>query len=61
MSETPRDKRATDKSPYVKPSMKRVQLKPDEAVLGNCKTTISTGSGQTPCHVTPNPCNVAGS
>jgi hypothetical protein len=31
------------KKPYLKPEVKEVQLKPEEAVLGNCKTSGSAG------------------
>jgi len=44
------------KKPYVKPEMKQVQLKPDEAVLGNCKM-----SGQTEgSFVSGNICEICG-
>jgi len=34
------------KKPYVKPEVKQIQLKPEEAVLGFCKgTTAATGIG----------------
>jgi hypothetical protein len=34
------------KKPYVKPEVKQIQLKPEEAVLGFCKgTTEATGIG----------------
>jgi hypothetical protein len=47
MSETPKSKRATDKSPYVKPSIKRVHLKPAEAVLAGCKLSTGGSAGPT--------------
>jgi hypothetical protein len=31
------------KKPYTKPEVKQVQLKPEEAVLGFCKTTGISG------------------
>jgi hypothetical protein len=34
------------KKPYVKGSIKRVQLRPDEAVLIMCKSTIEIGAFQ---------------
>ncbi len=41
------------KKPYEKPSVTRFPLRPEEAVLGFCKSTTSAGpSGDT--------CNVAG-
>lgn len=33
------------KKQYVKPEMERVQLVPEEAVLGGCKTTSGGGIG----------------
>ncbi|HEX8141789.1 MAG TPA: hypothetical protein VF553_04280 [Pyrinomonadaceae bacterium] len=33
------------KKPYVKPLLKQVNLRPEEAVLGNCKTAGVTGPG----------------
>lgn len=33
----------SQKKPYIKPEVKRVQLKPEEAVLGSCKTTGFSG------------------
>lgn len=35
------EKRA--RKPYEKPQIKRFPLRPDEAVLGNCKTVGSSG------------------
>jgi hypothetical protein len=32
------------RKPYVKPGMKKVLLRPEEAVLGSCKT-VSGGAG----------------
>jgi hypothetical protein len=37
------------KKPYVKPELKRVMLRPEEAVLGGCKTSTSSGSLQPKC------------
>jgi hypothetical protein len=37
------------KKPYVKPTVSRVQLKAEEAVLGNCKTAGSGGPIQATC------------
>ncbi|NLF13098.1 MAG: hypothetical protein GX597_15030 [Anaerolineaceae bacterium] len=33
------------RKPYVKPEMERIQLVPEEAVLGGCKTTSGGGIG----------------
>ncbi|MGD0238682.1 MAG: hypothetical protein ABSC55_29615 [Syntrophorhabdales bacterium] len=49
------------KRPYVKPHIREVELRPEEAVLGMCKKSGS-GSGplQTPCN-NPLACNPLGS
>ena len=41
---------APPKKPYMKPRLRRVELRPQEAVLGNCKSmggTTGGGSGGT--------------
>ena len=38
-----------DKKMYVKPEVKRVMLRPEEAVLGSCKTNKVSGPGQGKC------------
>ena len=35
------------KKPYLKPEVKRVELKPEEAVLGNCKVSGTHGPAST--------------
>jgi hypothetical protein len=35
------------KKPYIKPEVKQVQLKPEEAVLGGCKQSADASPGQT--------------
>ena len=35
----------TQKRPYVKPEAKQFPLRPEEAVLGFCKSVSSTGPG----------------
>jgi len=37
------------KKPYVKPEATQVPLRPDEAVLGNCKISAVTGPGGMNC------------
>lgn len=37
------------KKPYQKPRIRRVELRPQEAVLGGCKTSGQT----TPCMINP--------
>ncbi len=51
---------AGSKKPYVKPQVTRVLLKPEEAVLGACKSATGRGPGQTNCR-TPGKCKVLGS
>jgi hypothetical protein len=33
------------KRPYIKPEAVRISLRPEEAVLGNCKSTAVSGPG----------------
>jgi hypothetical protein len=37
------------KKPYVKPEVTQVPLRPDEAVLGNCKSAGVTGPASMNC------------
>jgi hypothetical protein len=39
----------SDKKKYEKPEAKRFPLRPDEAVLGFCKTNAATGPSTTGC------------
>ena len=45
-----------DKKAYVKPEVKRVMLRPEEAVLASCKTSKVSGPGQGKCSV-PSACS----
>ena len=47
------------KRPYVKPEIKQVALRPEEAVLGACKGTGGNGP-QSGCR-RPAPCSTQGS
>jgi hypothetical protein len=47
------------KKPYLKPKLRKVELKPEEAVLGNCKSGVTPGPGGT-CS-TPTACSTQGS
>jgi hypothetical protein len=47
------------KKTYLKPEVKSVQLRPEEAVLGGCKVFSASGPTQASC-TTPVACNVAG-
>lgn len=49
MNDTPEQDAQHQKKLYVKPTLRRVQLKADEAVLGNCKTTSVSGPLQATC------------
>jgi hypothetical protein len=44
------------KKPYAKPQIQEVPLRPDEAVLGGCKTSSTAGPGQHRCS-TPSACS----
>lgn len=48
------------RSPYVKPELRRVDLKPQEAVLGFCKTSGIAGPLQGDCTI-PSACSSTGS
>jgi hypothetical protein len=48
------------KKPYVRPEMKQVALRPDEAVLGNCKSSSFSGPSGSGCGV-PLYCSSSGS
>jgi hypothetical protein len=37
------------RKPYVKPEIQEVPLRPEEAVLGGCKTASKSGSAQFRC------------
>ena len=37
------------KKPYAKPTLMKVQLKPEEAILGSCKNTGTVGPGAVNC------------
>ncbi|MDH3446134.1 MAG: hypothetical protein OEN50_19580 [Deltaproteobacteria bacterium] len=45
---------------YSKPELRRIQLRPEEAVLGACKTGGSAGPGQGTCS-SPSACSSIGS
>jgi hypothetical protein len=50
-----------EKRPYKKPELMQVPLRPEEAVLGNCKMSGGAqGPGQGTC-TTPVPCSAVGS
>jgi hypothetical protein len=55
MSETPDREKDRTRKIYSKPAVKRVHLKPEEAVLGGCKTASTKGPAHGKCN-TPTPC-----
>ena len=48
------------KRPYVKPHIREVELRPEEAVLGFCKKAGNSGPLQASCTV-PSACSTSGS
>jgi len=61
MMKNKQTRNANQKKPYTKPEVKQVQLRPEEAVLGFCKTTsASVGPLQALC-TSPTPCSTQGS
>ena len=44
------------KKPYAKPEVQQVSLRPEEAVLGSCKTSAVSGPGQFRCN-NPSACS----
>ena len=49
MDDSTTDNKVDEKRPYAKPQIQEVPLRPDEAVLGGCKTASLSGSGQARC------------
>jgi len=56
-------RKANQKKPYTKPEVKQVPLRPEEAVLGNCKTSGIGGPDGVNCNRATPPfrCNSLGS
>jgi hypothetical protein len=54
------DKKAPVKKPYEKPVLHQVTLRPEEAVLGSCKTAGSSGPISSSCSM-PVACSSLGS
>ena len=52
---------AKEKKPYEKPQVKQVVLKPEEAVLGACKTSTVAGPAQSKCNNGGLRCSTIGS
>jgi hypothetical protein len=50
VDETPANKRSGEpRKPYAKPQIEEVALRPEEAVLGACKTPSVSGPAQAKC------------
>ena len=61
--ELPQPAPVAGKRPYTSPVVSRVELRPEEAVLGNCKSATANGpGGGGRCRRTPlPPCSSIGS
>ena len=53
---TSKDQAEREKRPYAKPQIQEVPLRPDEAVLGGCKTSSTSGATQHRCN-NPSACS----
>jgi hypothetical protein len=60
MDDTPERDASPPKKRYTKPECRRVELKADEAVLGNCKSATVSGPVQATCS-SPIQCRSVGS
>jgi hypothetical protein len=58
MDESTTPDRPNEKRPYAKPTIQEVPLRPDEAVLGGCKTSSVSGPAQFRCTM-PSNCSAA--
>jgi hypothetical protein len=61
MNKAPGREKPRAGKPYAKPSMKRVHLKPEEAVLGACKSSAQYGPVTAGCGSAGVPCSAIGS
>ncbi len=61
MSDVEKDDVSRPKRPYEKPAFVVVALRPEEAVLGACKSSTSAGPGGGGCKSLGSPCSVPGS
>jgi hypothetical protein len=61
MADQPSNTPKKAKKPYVRPEVKQVQLKPEEAVLGFCKQNSIFGPGASNCGVGVSICYSTGS
>jgi hypothetical protein len=51
----------TNRRPYSKPQIEKVQLIVEEAILANCKQPSQRGAGTSNCKVSGIPCSAQGS
>lgn len=49
-----------EKKPYVKPEIRKIDLRPEEAVLGNCKMQTAAGPMRSRCTLIPGGCFTVG-
>jgi hypothetical protein len=56
MDDTTANEQRQEKKPYAKPEIQEVPLRPDEAVLGGCKTASVSGPAQHRC-TAPSACS----
>lgn len=56
MSSRKEQRTRVKKKPYVKPEVKQVQLRPEEAVLGVCKLPGAYGPAAPGCRTVAGPC-----
>ena len=57
MDDTNANEERQEKKPYTKPEIQEVPLRPDEAVLGGCKTASVSGPAQHRCTL-PSACTM---
>jgi hypothetical protein len=55
MNETTGGVKGRTRKIYSRPAVKKVHLKPEEAVLGGCKTASTKGPAHGKCNI-PTPC-----
>jgi hypothetical protein len=49
MDDLTANNRPDERKPYTRPQIQEVPLRPDEAVLGGCKTASTSGPAQSRC------------
>jgi len=56
MDDVTANQKRNEKKPYAKPQIQEVPLRPDEAVLGGCKVSTTSGPAQAKCTM-PSACS----